>query len=96
MDNIEYCSLVCVMISRRNSDVGGGDCFFSAAKKNRAVSDDDNSDSDAGSDAPDKSMAAKLRELGSDSEDEEDKDGAEKKDEKTLFGSDSDSGDEEE
>ncbi|XP_046891068.1 protein IWS1 homolog isoform X3 [Hypomesus transpacificus] len=67
-----------------------------AAKKNRAVSDDDNSDSDAGSDAPDKSMAAKLRELGSDSEDEEDKDGAEKKDEKTLFGSDSDSGDEEE
>ncbi|KAM3874665.1 LOW QUALITY PROTEIN: protein IWS1 homolog [Diretmus argenteus] len=68
-------------------------------KRSRAVSDDENSDSDGGSEAPDKSMAAKLRELGSDSEDEEEeksKAGAEKKDEKTLFGSDSDSGDDEE
>ncbi|XP_070987932.1 protein IWS1 homolog isoform X1 [Oncorhynchus clarkii lewisi] len=66
-------------------------------KKSRAVSDDDNSDSDAGSEAPDKTMA-KLRELGSESEDEDDGQKVEggKKDEKTLFGSDSDSGDEEE
>ncbi|XP_030633315.1 protein IWS1 homolog [Chanos chanos] len=68
-------------------------------KKRRAVSDDDddNSDSDEGFQALDKSTAAKLRELGSDSEEEEDRmktDGG-KKDEKTLFGSDSDSGDEE-
>ncbi|KAM6946480.1 protein IWS1 homolog [Aplochiton taeniatus] len=69
-----------------------------AAKKSRAVSDDDNSDSDTGSGAPDKSMAAKLRELGSDSEDEEDrqKEAGAEKNEKTLFGSDSESGDEEE
>ncbi|XP_078140286.1 protein IWS1 homolog isoform X2 [Centroberyx gerrardi] len=69
-----------------------------AAKRSRAVSDDENSDSDGGSDGPDKSMAAKLRELGSDSEEEEDqaKGGAGKKDEKTLFGSDSDSGEDEE
>lgn len=58
------------------------------------MSDDENSDSDAGSGGPDKSLAAKLRELGSDSESE---DGASKaaagnKDEKALFGSDSDSG----
>ncbi|XP_019902535.1 protein IWS1 homolog isoform X1 [Esox lucius] len=68
-----------------------------ATKKSRAVSDDDNSDSEAGSDAPDKTMA-KLRELGSDSEDEDARTKAEggKKDEKTLFGSDSESGDEEE
>ncbi|XP_014017369.2 protein IWS1 homolog isoform X1 [Salmo salar] len=66
-------------------------------KKSRALSDDDNSDSDAGSEAPDKTMA-KLRELGSESEDEDDGQKVEggKKDEKTLFGSDSDSGDEEE
>uniref|UniRef100_A0A6Q2YZP5 TFIIS N-terminal domain-containing protein n=1 Tax=Esox lucius TaxID=8010 RepID=A0A6Q2YZP5_ESOLU len=72
-------------------------CYFSSAtKKSRAVSDDDNSDSEAGSDAPDKTMA-KLRELGSDSEDEDARTKAEggKKDEKTLFGSDSESGDEE-
>ncbi|XP_071212522.1 protein IWS1 homolog isoform X2 [Salvelinus alpinus] len=66
-------------------------------KKSRAVSDDDSSDSDAGSEAHDKTMA-KLRELGSESEDEDDGQKVEggKKDEKTLFGSDSDSGDEEE
>ncbi|KAM4628150.1 uncharacterized protein iws1 isoform 2-T2 [Polymixia lowei] len=67
-------------------------------KRSRAVSDDENSDSEAGSEGPDKSMAAKLRELGSDSEEEDDrmKDAAGKKDEKTLFGSDSDSGEDEE
>ncbi|XP_055735285.1 protein IWS1 homolog [Salvelinus fontinalis] len=66
-------------------------------KKSRAVSDDDSSASDAGSEAHDKTMA-KLRELGSESEDEDDGQKVEggKKDEKTLFGSDSDSGDEEE
>ncbi|XP_041730267.1 protein IWS1 homolog isoform X2 [Coregonus clupeaformis] len=68
-----------------------------AVKKSRTVSDDDNSDSDAGSETPDKTMA-KLRELGSESEDEDGGQKAEggKKDEKTLFGSDSESGDEEE
>ncbi|XP_026195229.1 protein IWS1 homolog isoform X2 [Anabas testudineus] len=61
-------------------------------KRSRAVSDDENSDSDAG--GPDKSLAAKLRELGSDSESEDDASKAttDKKDEKALFGSDSDSG----
>lgn len=52
------------------------------------------SDSEEGSEAPDKTVAAKLRELGSDSEDEEEsrtKMDTGKKDEKTLFGSDSDS-----
>ncbi|KAG7471060.1 hypothetical protein MATL_G00120420 [Megalops atlanticus] len=65
-------------------------------KKSRALAE--NSDSDAVSDSPDKSLAAKLRELGSDSEEEEDrkKDEGGKKDEKNLFGSDSDSDDEEE
>ncbi|XP_077468113.1 protein IWS1 homolog [Stigmatopora argus] len=62
-----------------------------ALKRNRAVSDDD-SESDTG--GIDKSMAAKLRELGSDSgsddEDKRSKGGAENKDEKALFGSDSD------
>lgn len=64
-------------------------------KRSRAVSDDENSDSDGGSGGPDKSLAAKLRELGSDSESEDDmsKATAGKKDEKALFGSDSDSGD---
>ncbi|KAM9453316.1 uncharacterized protein ACWYII_012452 isoform 2-T4 [Salvelinus alpinus] len=68
-----------------------------ASKKSRTVSDDENSDSNAGSEAPDKTMA-KLRELGSESEDEDDgqKAAGGKKDEKTLFGSDSESGDEEE
>ncbi|KAM7412485.1 hypothetical protein PAMA_020049 [Pampus argenteus] len=67
-------------------------------KRSRAVSDDDNSDSDGRSGGPDKSLAAKLRELGSDSEseDERSKGNAGNKDEKALFGSDSDSGDEEE
>ncbi|XP_050985931.1 protein IWS1 homolog isoform X1 [Labeo rohita] len=67
-------------------------------KKSRLVSDDDDdSGSDEGSGGPDKSLAAKLKELGSDSEDEEDmKRDAGKKDEKALFGSDSDSGDDEE
>lgn len=67
-----------------------------AVKRSRAVSDDENSDSDGGSVGPDKSLAAKLRELGSDSgsdDDERSKATAGKKDEKALFGSDSDSGD---
>ncbi|CAM9165936.1 unnamed protein product [Lampetra planeri] len=53
----------------------------------------------AGSEGPDKSLAAKLRELGSDSgseDDERSKVTEEKKDEKALFGSDSDSGGDEE
>lgn len=56
--------------------------------------DEEDSDSEEGSEAPDKTVAAKLRELGSDSEDEEEsrmKVDSGKKDEKTLFGSDSDS-----
>ncbi|XP_051966682.1 protein IWS1 homolog isoform X1 [Xyrauchen texanus] len=67
-------------------------------KKSRLVSDDEDSGSDEGSGAPDKSLAAKLRELGSDSEEEEDakKTEAGTKDEKALFGSDSESGDDEE
>lgn len=68
------------------------------AKRNRAVSDDENSDSDADFGGPDKSLAAKLRELGSDSESEEDDraEAAGNKDEKALFGSDSDSGEDQE
>ncbi|XP_026866840.2 protein IWS1 homolog isoform X2 [Electrophorus electricus] len=65
-----------------------------ATKRRRAVSDDDESASEEGSEAPDKTVAAKLRELGSDSEEEEEsrmETDAGKKDEKTLFGSDSDS-----
>ncbi|KAI3353907.1 hypothetical protein L3Q82_004868 [Scortum barcoo] len=65
-------------------------------KRSRAVSDDENSDSDGESGGPDKALAAKLRELGSDSgseDDERSKATAGKKDEKALFGSDSDSGD---
>lgn len=66
-------------------------------KRSRAVSDDDNSDSDGGGVGPDRSLAAKLRELGSDSgseeEEERTKGGEAKKDEKALFGSDSESGD---
>lgn len=67
-------------------------------KKSRLVSDDEDSGSDEGSGAPDKSLAAKLKELGSDSEDEEDtmKRDSGTKDEKALFGSDSESGDDEE
>ncbi|XP_051717780.1 protein IWS1 homolog [Ctenopharyngodon idella] len=67
-------------------------------KKSRLVSDDEDSGSDEPSGGPDKSLAAKLKELGSDSEDEEDAMKADtgKKDEKALFGSDSDSGDDEE
>lgn len=73
-------------------------CDPLAKKRGRAVSDDENSNSGASSGGPDKSLAAKLRELGSDSEseDERSKVTAGKKDEKALFGSDSDSGDEEE
>ncbi|XP_023207538.1 protein IWS1 homolog isoform X2 [Xiphophorus maculatus] len=71
-----------------------------AAKRSRAVSDDDeNSGSGDGSVGPDRSLAAKLRELGSDSgSDEEDrsKPAVVKKDEKALFGSDSDSGEDDE
>lgn len=66
-------------------------------KRSRAVSDDDASDSDGG---PDRSLQAKLKELGSDSASDEDErpKAAGAKDEKALFGSDSDSedGDEEE
>ncbi|XP_028320546.1 protein IWS1 homolog isoform X2 [Gouania willdenowi] len=67
-----------------------------AVKKRVAMSDDDD-DSDA-SVGPDKSLAAKLKELGSaSSSEEEERAGAEgHKDEKALFGSDSESGDEEE
>ncbi|XP_056612677.1 protein IWS1 homolog [Triplophysa dalaica] len=63
-------------------------------KKSRLVSDDEDSGSDDGSGAPDKSLAAKLKELGSDSEEEEDTSKADggNKDEKALFGSDSESG----
>lgn len=63
------------------------------------MSDDENSDSNSASGGPDKSLAAKLRELGSDSgseDDERSKAAAGKKEEKALFGSDSESGDEEE
>ncbi|XP_043975734.1 protein IWS1 homolog isoform X1 [Gambusia affinis] len=71
-----------------------------AVKRSRAVSDDDeNSGSGDGSVGPDRSLAAKLRELGSDSgSDEEDrsKPAVVKKDEKALFGSDSDSGEDDE
>lgn len=72
-------------------------------KRSRAVSDDDddNSDNDDGPPGPDRSLAAKLRELGSDSGSEdgeaaapaEEDEAAGKKDEKALFGSDSESGD---
>lgn len=63
-------------------------------KKSRLVSDEEDSGSDDGSGAPDKSLAAKLKELGSDSEEEEDTSKADggNKDEKALFGSDSESG----
>lgn len=60
------------------------------------MSDDENSDSDGVPGGPDKSLAAKLRELGSDSgsdDDDRTKAAEGKKDEKALFGSDSDSGD---
>ncbi|KAG5269286.1 hypothetical protein AALO_G00200340 [Alosa alosa] len=67
------------------------------AKKSRPMSAGENSDSDAASDIAEKTHAAKLRELGSDSEEEEKpKEDSEKKDEKTLFGSDSESGEDEE
>lgn len=64
------------------------------------MSDDENSDSDE-SIGPDKSLAAKLRELGSDSGSDDDErlkaaPGGGTKDEKALFGSDSDSGEDEE
>uniref|UniRef100_A0A672H8A0 Protein IWS1 homolog n=1 Tax=Salarias fasciatus TaxID=181472 RepID=A0A672H8A0_SALFA len=68
----------------------------SAPKRTRAVSDDEDSDSDGASGGPDKALAAKLRELGSDSGSEEEERAAAAKDEKALFGSDSESGDEEE
>lgn len=58
--------------------------------------DDDNSDDDDGAPGPDRSLAAKLRELGSDSGSEDGEAAAAaagNKDEKALFGSDSESGD---
>nr|XP_040026408.1 protein IWS1 homolog isoform X3 [Gasterosteus aculeatus aculeatus] len=67
-----------------------------APKRTRVVSDD--SDGGALPLRPDSALAAKLRELGSDSgsdEDEQTKSGG-KKEEKALFGSDSDSGEGEE
>ncbi|KAM6933366.1 protein IWS1 homolog [Xenentodon cancila] len=70
-----------------------------APKRSRAVSDSENSDSDDESGGPDKSLAAKLKELGSDSASDDDerlKAATGKKDEKALFGSDSDSGGEDE
>ncbi len=85
------------MMSPEEEDDDDGACVSAEAKRSRLVSDED-SGSDEGSGAPDKSLAAKLKELGSDSEDEEDttkRDGG-KKNEKALFGSDSDSGDDEE
>ncbi|XP_069029155.1 protein IWS1 homolog isoform X1 [Embiotoca jacksoni] len=67
-----------------------------AVKRTRPVSDDELSDSDM-SGGPDPSVAAKLKELGSDSSEEEgEAKGSGQKDQKALFGSDSDSGDEEE
>lgn len=72
---------------------------LSVVKRSRAMSDEEDSDSDVGSAVPDKSLAAKLKELGSDSASEDDERptlAAGKKDEKALFGSDSDSGDDEE
>ncbi|XP_069578736.1 protein IWS1 homolog isoform X3 [Brachyistius frenatus] len=67
-----------------------------AVKQTRPVSDDELSDSDM-SGGPDPSVAAKLKELGSDSSEEEgEAKGSGQKDQKALFGSDSDSGDEEE
>lgn len=77
----------------------GDSCpVLSVVKRSRAVSDQENWDSDGGPPRPDSSLAAKLRELGSDSasEDEERPGPAAKKDQKTLFGSDSDSGEDEE
>lgn len=59
------------------------------------MSDEENS-SDEGPARPDSSLAAKLKELGSDSSDEEERPAAPKKDEKMLFGSDSESGEDEE
>lgn len=71
--------------------------LLSATKRSRAVSDDENSDSDAGPPRPDSSLAAKLKELGSDSaSEEEERPGGATKDQKTLFGSDSESGEDEE
>lgn len=70
-------------------------CLLSVVKRSRAVSDDENSNSDAELVRPDSSLAAKLKELGSDSGSEDER-AMEKKDEKTLFGSDSDSGEDEE
>lgn len=70
--------------------------LLSVVKRSRAVSDDENSNSDAELVRPDSSLAAKLKELGSDSGSEEEQRPEEKKDEKTLFGSDSDSGEDEE
>lgn len=86
----------CIM-SPEEEDDDDGACVSAEVKRSRLVSDED-SGSDEGSGAPDKSLAAKLKELGSDSEDEDDtmKRDAGKKNEKALFGSDSDSGDDEE
>lgn len=60
------------------------------------MSDDDNSNSDGELVRPDSSLAAKLKELGSDSGSEDEQRAVDKKDEKTLFGSDSDSAEDEE
>uniref|UniRef100_A0A8C1PN53 Interacts with SUPT6H, CTD assembly factor 1 n=1 Tax=Cyprinus carpio TaxID=7962 RepID=A0A8C1PN53_CYPCA len=91
--------LNCVSVKRKKAVLSDSDeDEEKEVKKSRLVSDDEDSGSDDGSGAPDKSLAAKLKELGSDSEDEEDtmKRDAGTKDEKALFGSDSESGDDEE
>ncbi|KAM9820053.1 protein IWS1 homolog [Neosynchiropus ocellatus] len=62
-------------------------------KRVRSGSQGENSDSDEGSEGPDESLAAKLRELGSDSSDEEQSSRREpEKKKEELFGSDSESG----
>lgn len=68
--------------------------FFTAAKKSRVVSDADDSDSDVVSDKPGK----REKTLASDSEEEAGKEelSDKKNEEKDLFGSDSESGNEEE
>ncbi|XP_053710585.1 protein IWS1 homolog isoform X2 [Synchiropus splendidus] len=64
-----------------------------AGKRKRSGSQGESSDSDRGSEGPDESLAAKLRELGSDSSDEEQTSRPEpEKKKEELFGSDSESG----
>lgn len=71
-------------------------CLLLVVKRSHAVSDDENSESDAGPARPDSSLAAKLKELGSDSASDDGERAMGKKNEKMLFGSDSDSVEDEE